>query len=244
MGPLFRGSKIIHLSLSHFFHWKPELLRCIFRLGIPASTETLFFQIGKLIVQTFIVRLGTAVIAATAIASSIASLLMIPGNALAIAAMTLVGQQIGKGQPLEAKKQLKFLILSSSAAIGLLSLTMLPCLNGLIGLYTTNPADGQMARQMLLSYLIFQPLVWSTSFITPAGLRGAGDVRYTMAISMISMGVLRIFLAYAFTMWLPLGGLGIWLAMYCDWIGRSICFIARLKGNRWYTHKLMLDKAG
>jgi putative MATE family efflux protein len=239
---IIRGSKLIKLkSLAHF-KWQSDLMRCIFRLGIPASTEVLFFQVGKLIVQTFVVHLGTAVIAATAIAGSIGGLVMVPGSAISIAAMTLVGQQIGRGRPDEAKRQLKFLIGSATVAIGLISLLILPFLNGLISLYTDNQPAAEVARIMLLSYLIAEPLIWPAAFITPAGLRGAGDVRYTLTISLISMWLLRVLLAYVFTVWLPLSGLGIWLAMYCDWIARAIFFVGRLRGSLWHKNAIFARK--
>ncbi|HAL73522.1 MAG TPA: hypothetical protein DCM45_00340 [Clostridiales bacterium] len=67
----------------------------------------------------------------------------------------------------------------------------------------------------------------------PAGLRGAGDVRYTMIVSIISMWLLRILSGYVFAIVFQMGILGIWVGMYADWVGRSIFFVRRMRGDRW-----------
>jgi putative MATE family efflux protein len=233
--PLLNGSKRIRLTRLELFRPRWDLLRSIFRLGIPASAEQLMFQGGRLITQTYIVRLGTAAIAANTISISVNSLLMVPGNALAIAATALVGQQIGAGRFKEARKQLNFLILAASAAMALVSLVMLAIKDPVIRLYTHDEQISQLVSVIILSSLVVQPFIWSTSFITPAGLRGAGDIRYTMVVSIISMWLLRILLGYVFAVILPWGVLGVWIAMYVDWLCRSIFFVRRVQRDEWFA---------
>lgn len=232
--PLIRGSKHIRLTSWRLFRPQWELLKCIFSLGIPASAEQLMFQGGRLITQTYIVRLGTAALAANTISVSVNSLLMVPGNALAIAATALVGQQIGAGRLKEARKQLNFLIMAASAAMGLISLIMLVAKDGVIGLYTQDQEITSLVSLIILTSLIVQPFIWSTSFITPAGLRGAGDIRYTMVVSIASMWFLRILLGYVFAVILPWGVIGVWIAMYVDWTARSIFFVRRVQRDEWF----------
>lgn len=231
--PIFKGSKDIQLTSLDHFKFDKTMQKRVFQLGVPAGAEQLMFNGGKLVVQTFIVSLGTASMAANAITGSVNSMIMIPGNALAIAATALVGQLIGRGEPQEAKKQLKFLIATASAAMLLLSILLFPLLNIIIGLYTRDTETASLAFIVLVSSLIAQPLFWPGSFIMPGGLRGAGDVKYTMIVSVISMWLMRILLGYVFALVLPLGVLGIWLAMYSDWLVRTVFFALRLKGRKW-----------
>lgn len=240
MIPIFRGSKEIQLTSWRHFAFHKLMQKRIFQLGIPAGAEQLMFNGGKLIVQTFIVSLGTASMAANAISGSVNSMIMIPGNALAIAATALVGQLIGRGQHEEAKKQLKFLVGLASVAMLGISFILFPLLNPIISLYTQDSTTMHLAYTILFSSLIAQPLLWPTSFIMPGGLRGAGDVKYTMVISIISMWLMRILLGYVFAIVLQIGVLGIWLAMYSDWIIRSIFFAWRLKGRKW-LQKSVID---
>ncbi|MBP8988863.1 MAG: MATE family efflux transporter [Clostridia bacterium] len=232
--PLLRGSKCIRLMDNQLFKPSGPLLREILRLGIPAGAEQVMFQGGRLITQTFIVKLGTAAIAANTISNSVNSLMTVPGNALSIAATTLVGQQVGAGHLKEARKQLNFLILISSVATGLTSLIMLLVKDSIISLYTQDANIARLVSKIILSALIVQPFTWSTAFIAPAGLRGAGDIRYTLWVSMASMWLVRIVLGYVFSCFLPWGVLGIWIAMYVDWLVRSIFFVRRVQTDAWF----------
>lgn len=231
--PLIKGSKDIQISRYDLFSYDKSMQKRIFSLGVPAGAEQLMFNGGKLILQTFIVGLGTASMAANAITNSVNGLILIPGNALVIAATTLTGQLIGKGQPKEAKKHLKFLVLSASAAMLVLSMIILPLLKLIIGLYTKDIETARLSYIVLVSSLIAQPLLWSASFVMPGGLRGAGDVSFTMIVSIISMWVMRIVLGYVFAIVLQIGILGIWLSMYADWIFRSTFFALRIRGKKW-----------
>ena len=87
-------------NLIHIEHiWKPELrprmIRNILQIGIPNGLENGMFQIGKILVQSLIASFGTAAIAANAVASSVASLAQIPGGAIGLGMITVVGQCVG-----------------------------------------------------------------------------------------------------------------------------------------------------
>lgn len=233
LATLLRGSRLIRINRWRYFRFAPDLQKCIFNLGVPASAEQLMFNGGKLIVQTFIVQLGTVSIAANSIVNSVTSLQMIPGMALAAAAPVIVGQLIGRGEPLEAQKQLKFLILLSMAANGVLSLVMFPFVHGFLGLYTQDSQTIEMAFGVMVFNLILYPIIWPSAFVAPSGIRGAGDVRFTMIVSIVSMWLLRILLGYIFAVVLPFGIIGVWMGMYADWVGRGIFFIRRLLGSKW-----------
>lgn len=88
--------------------WKPEfepaMLKRILRIGIPSGLENGMFQAGKLMVASLISSLGTAAIAANAIANSIGSVPNIPGNAIGLALITLMGHSIGAGRPEEGAR--------------------------------------------------------------------------------------------------------------------------------------------
>ena len=231
--PLLRGSRHIHLNKLTLFRINTDMQKKIFGFGLPASAEQLMFKGGKLIVQIFIVSLGTISMAANAIVNSISTILLVPSIALAIAAPAIVGQQIGAGQSAMAKQQLKFLTLSAVAANAVVSLVVFLFANNILSFYTKDQATLKMALPVLMVNLVVQTLLWPSAFITPSGLRGAGDVRFTMVVSIVSMVFLRILLGYIFAIVLKLGIMGIWLGMYADWIARSILYIRRLLGENW-----------
>ncbi len=232
--PLLRGSRNFKLDSWRLFRPDWHLQKKIFSLGLPASAEQLMFQGGRLITQTFIVHLGTVAIAANTIATSANTLLQVPGNAMSTAATVLVGRQVGAGRLKEARKQLNFLVLAASLAMGLISLLMLPLKEGLISFYTKDAEIAAQVARIILSALIVQPLLWASAFIAPAGLRGAGDIRFTMLVSIFSMWLLRILLGYLLAIVLGWGVLGIWVSMYIDWLARSIFFVRRAQRDEWF----------
>lgn len=93
---LLRGSKNIKIKKIYPFKFDMKIQKNIFNIGVPAGMEAVIFQTGKLLVQVFIVTMGTASIAANAIGMSISQIINVPGNALCLAATTLVGQYIGR----------------------------------------------------------------------------------------------------------------------------------------------------
>jgi putative MATE family efflux protein len=109
---IIRGSGTLKLGSIHKLEnlkINIEQQKYIFGVGIPASVESLLFQGGKLIVQIFIVGMGTISITANYVANSIFTLINIPGSALSIAATTLVGQSMGKNDKKEAESILIYL---------------------------------------------------------------------------------------------------------------------------------------
>jgi len=164
---------------------------------------------------------------------------MIPGSALATSATIIVGHLIGKRDPEQAKKMLKFQVRLSQITITLLGLLLLPFFRVIISLYTKDVATASQTYQVLVSAIIAQPLLWSMAFVTPYGLRAAGDVRFTLSIAMLSMWTFRVLLGYLFIHVLHLGMIWIWVAMYADWTFRAIMFRLRLNGNRWLQRKVI-----
>ena len=69
----------------------------------------------------------------------------------------------------------------------------------------------------------------------PNALRAAGDAVFTMAVSLCSMFACRVALSYVFACaWgLNMGLLGVWLAMFCDWIVRAVFFLIRFLRGKW-----------
>ena len=70
-------------------------------------------------------------------------------------------------------------------------------------------------------------------------MRAAGDVRFAMMISIVSMWVFRIGAAYLLANGLGLGAIGVWLAMAVDWLFRAIVFGFRWLGGKWKSKKVI-----
>ncbi len=239
---LVRGTKQMRLGNLFHFRFDLALQKSIFGVGIPASIESLMFNGGKLITQVFIVGMGTVTIASNYIAGSMNSLLLIPGNALCIAATTMVGQAMGRKDTDEAESLMKYTLWLAVITQTILGLVTYPITPAIAGLYSQEPEIIRLASMLFRMSLIVSPIAWSWSFLLPSGLKGAGDVKFTMITSVIGMWTFRIVLGYLFAIPLKLGVAGIWLGMYVDWIVRGILFGLRLRGGRWKTMSVLKDE--
>lgn len=234
---LFRGSKIIKLRNIFPFKFDMKIQKNIFNIGIPAGMEQVIFNAGKLIVQMFIVTMGTASIAANAISVSIAIMINVPGNALCLAATTLVGQYVGRNDIKGAKNILIYLTKFGTFCLVSLGILFIPISGWLASLYTDAPDVIAISSTLIISNSIAL-LAWGPSFILSSGLKGAGDTRFTMFTAFIGMWIFRILVGYVLGIILKIGVLGIWIAMYIDWIIRGTMYCIRLRGNKWLKHRL------
>jgi putative MATE family efflux protein len=235
---LMRGSGAIKLKKLKYFKPDYAILKSIFGIGVPASVESLLFNGGKLITQVFLVSMGTAAVAANSVAGSIASLLMVPGNAFSTAATTIVGQVMGKGDSDDAKDSLMYMTKLSTVSLTVLGLVSFPFSRLLVSMYSTNGDVIAIATDIIKLNSICTVL-WSISFVLPAGLKGAGDAKYTMVTSIIGMWAFRIVMGYVFAINLNLGAIGIWMGMYLDWIVRGTLYLLRLRGDKWKRHAVI-----
>ncbi|HKL99633.1 MAG TPA: MATE family efflux transporter [Mobilitalea sp.] len=102
----------IHIENIRGFRIDTVMIRRILRIGVPNGMENSVFQIGKIMVQGVVAGLGTSAITANAIASTVGGLGVLPGSAIGLALITVVGQCIGANDydavKFYTKKLLKF----------------------------------------------------------------------------------------------------------------------------------------
>lgn len=236
---------LVRLNTSLHFHFhdvvrvEPRLLKRVFFVGLPFAAEQMFFNGGKILTQTFVVQLGTLSMAANAISGSMAALFQIPGNAVSLGVVTIVGQCIGNRNVKDARKFIRSFLLLSSFSFVVTALVILPFFYPLVGLFSPPPEIIPVIYRIILVNALFQIPLWSVSFITPAALRAAGDAKFTSIISMLSMWLFRVVLGYILGIHTPLGVMGVWLAMDFEWGVRAVIFFLRYRGDKWYRHSLI-----
>ena len=81
-------------------------------------------------------------------------------------------------------------------------------------------------------------LIWPLSFTLPQALRAAGDTRFTMVVSSVSMWTMRVGFGILLGRVLGFGVVGIWMAMFADWFLRIAFFLPRFHGHKWETMAL------
>ena len=227
-----KPTNMIHVDPKFRFGFNWKIIKRILYIGVPNGLENSVFQIGKLMVQGITASFGTTAIAANAMANTIAGVAIIPGSALGMAMITVVGQCVGADDEKQMRYYTKKLMLIAYGALLALNIVVMLGLDGLIWIYNLEPATGAIARQLIVLHTIFTIFLWPLSFVLPNALRAANDVKFTMVASMISMWTFRILFSYILAKGMQMGVLGVWIAMFIDWCFRSLCFVWRfLKGG-------------
>ncbi len=242
---LYRGiSPALHITLkSYFTPLKMSILWEVMGIGIPASIESVLFNGGKLLTQMFVAGMGTNVIAGNFIAFSIASLINLPGNALGSASTIITGRRFGKGQVMQAERQLRHVFWLSMIGLCTLAFITVPLAGTLARFYTRDPQVIEVTKHLIWLNAAFMP-IWAASWVLPAGLKGARDARFAMWVSMLGMWGCRVVAGYLLGIVLGMGVIGVWLGMFLDWAVRGICFWWRLTSGKWLNnYRKMLAKS-
>ena len=229
------------IYLSRITRPEPDfaMIKRIMRQGIPNGLENSMFQVGKLMVTGIVAMFAESLIAANAVCYNIGTFINLPGNSICLAMITVVGQCVGAGEREQAKAYSKKLILMT---LGFMAVTngLLFCFPGaLASVFHLSPEGVAASIPILRSYAVMAALFWTLSFVLPAALRAAGDSRFTMLVAIISMWTLRIGFSYFSVYVLNMGLLGIWVAMYMDWVVRAVFFLLRYRSGKWLEQKVL-----
>ncbi|MCL2665840.1 MAG: MATE family efflux transporter [Defluviitaleaceae bacterium] len=230
---IFFTSKTIKLNRLANFKFNGAAQKAVFKLGLPTSADSTMFNAGRMLTQLYIVGMGSAAMAANTVANSIFVFISVPGNALMISVMILIGQRVGRGQIDDIKKTAVFSTVLGMIVIGLICLASLPLMNMTIRLYNLNSEEAPLYLNLMYTAFIATALVWPASFVTPSALRATGDVKYTMVISILSMWLFRITTGYLLGVVFGLGVIGVWCGMYTDWAVRAVFYHYRILNGKW-----------
>jgi putative MATE family efflux protein len=209
----------------------------ILRIGVPSGIENGMFQIGKLMVVSMVATLGTNAIAANSIAYQIIDFPCIPGTAIGLALVVLVGQDIGADKKDMAVSDTKRLVKMAYIGDWTCKLTLFAIAPLIVSVFSLSQGATATAIQILRWFCIASLAAWPLSFTLPNALRGAGDVKFTMIVSVASMWMCRIVVSYVLIMKLDMGVLGVWIGMFSDWYVRAFFYVSRFLSKKWLEQK-------
>lgn len=224
-------------------YWKirPEWkkIKSILKLGIPSGIENSMFQLGKLAIQSTVSTLGTVAIAAQAMTNSLEYINGVAPIGVGIGMMTVVGECMGAGREDEAEYYIKKLtkwawVVLAVSCLGVFVLTKpITILGGM----EKEAAD--LCFYMTLWITVIKPFTWLLSFIPAYGMRAAGDVRFSMITSCVTMWFCRYLVSVVLIRFFGIGPMGVWIGMFADWTVRSIIFGWRFKSRKWLRHRVV-----
>jgi putative MATE family efflux protein len=168
--------------------WRPERLiaRRVVNLGAPAALEQIAVSAGFLVLAVVVAKLGTDALAAQRVVGNLLGLSLLPGFGFGIAATALVGQSIGARNPDEGEAAAGIAIQWAMIWMGALGLAFIFLRGPLVSIFTSDPGVVQIGADSMIPLGLTQPL-WAISFVAAGALRGAGNTRFPLLISVFSI---------------------------------------------------------
>lgn len=221
------------------FQWNGDFMKQILKIAIPNGMENGVFQLVKVALSSIVALFGTYQIAANGVAQSIWSLAALAGVAMGPVFITVIGQCMGNGDTEAADhyfKKLTNITLSISSVWNLLIFLLTPIF---LKFYALEPETKHLVIFLVLIHNLFNAVAYPFSGALSNGLRAAGDVKFTMYVSVISTIAVRLLLSWFLGIILQMGVIGIAIAMVCDWSIRAVIFFWRQKSGKWKTFQVI-----
>lgn len=231
---LLRNQELrIHMSRNFSFKLDGKLIKSILNIGIPNGIENSMFHLGKIVLLSLISTFGTVAITANAVGNTVAAFAILPGQTIGMALITVVSRCVGADDYEQVRYYTKKLLVVTYVIEGIFNVFIIMILPVITWAYQLTNTTAILTKQILLVYCIFAILIWPFSFTLPYTLRAAGDVKYPMVVSLLSMWFCRIVLGFILGKYAGLGLFGVWVAMIVDWGVRSVFFIERYVRGKW-----------
>ena len=235
----FRKQNPVVYRCKWIFRWNGSLMKSILNIAVPNGLENGIFQLVKVALSSIVALFGTYQIAANGVAQSIWSLAALAGVSMGPVFITVIGQCMGNGDTQAADdyfRKLTRITLLISSAWNLLIFLLTPAF---LRLYALEPETKQLVIWLVLIHNLFNAVAYPFSGALSNGLRAAGDVKFTMYVSVISTLVVRLLLSWLLGIGLQMGVIGIAIAMVCDWVIRATIFFWRQRSGKWKTFRVI-----
>ncbi len=229
----------VRFKVADVFAWDGALLKKIAGIALPNGVENGVHQLVKVALSSMVALFGTYQIAANGVAQSIWSLASIMGLAMSPVYTTVIGQCMGAKDIDSANfyfKKLNKITLALSVLWNVLIFAVTP-------LIVQFSAISQEAKTLVIWLVlinnIFNGLAYPFAGSLGSGLRAAGDVKFTMIVSITLTIAARLFFSALFGLWLNWGVIGVAIGMSIDLVFRGAIFIHRYKSQKWTKFNLI-----
>ena len=228
---VFWLSNQLQVRYSSIFNFDIKRVKEIFEVGLPAALEQVIFQIGITAFLILVAFYGTEAYAAYGIGVQILSFSIVIGFGFSIAGATLVGQHLGAKNEEQAKRAgwgaMRLSIISMTFFGVLIVIFAEPLARYMID------NDEVVRLTVIFIWLLgsMQPLM-AIEFSLGGALRGAGDTKTPLAITLTCLLFIRVFLAMIFFL-LDARVEVIFSTLVADYVVKGFLYVARFRSDRW-----------
>jgi putative MATE family efflux protein len=229
----------LHLDKNLKPPYDSGMIKKILRVGLPFGIENGLFYFGRVLVLSLISTFGTASIAAYSVTGSIAIFTTILGLAINLGMTTIISRCVGLGDFEQTRyyhKKIIGIVYGAHFVMNGLIVLLLPFI---LRVYNLSEAANAMTSRLVIWQALFSVFVWPLGFVQPVTFRAAGDAKYPMIVSILSMFAMRIVMAYVLGGFLGMGVFGVYIAMFMDWILKAVLYTIHYVRKSWTRFRLV-----
>lgn len=210
--------------------------RQLITIGAPSVLEQGIVQIAFLAFFAIVAHYGTDAYAAYGIGITLVAFSIVIGFGFGIATATLVGQQLGAGQPELAVLAVSRSLRMSLAAMTLLSILLSVFAEDLANFMIDDPEVVHLTVVFMYMIALAQPLM-ACEFTFGGALRGAGDTRFPLVATFCGIILGRLIPALIL-MWLEFSVYWIFAVMLLDYSIKAAMLMHRFRSRKWLDIKI------
>lgn len=236
---LWLGATLRHQVSLYRLLQRPGL-RVVFttlKLALPHSTQQFWFAAGYALLFWILGHIGTASVAVGHVLVNLSLLLILPGVGLGMAAMSLVGQSLGRHDLRDAHRWGWDVVQLALPFLALLALPMALFPDAVLSLFLHDPDLIALGRLPLrLSALMI--VMDGAALVFTQALLGAGANRTVMSTTLTLQWLVFLPLAWWVGVGLGFGLLGIWWTQLGYRCLNSLAFVVIWQARRWQNVSL------
>lgn len=223
---------VLYLSFKELANPRYQSFKRLIKTGLPTTIEQFTWSIGTLIVSLYAARLGAYILTAHIIFLRLQNILSMAYTGLGLAAMTLMGKNIGASNFKLAEKTAKTFNHVGFATALIISVILITFSKSILRIFTTESAVIEKGSLALIVFAIVQ-IPKAVDGVLIGNLRGAGDIRWIMWMTIIGVVCFEIGLNWIVVFIINMGLIGLWSVHLIDECFRLAFNYWRFKGGRW-----------
>ena len=235
-------NKNLKVHFEKLYRYKPDwqVIKKIAVIGGTSGIASALFYIGKLLISTLTATFPTIEITAFSVSNSICNFAWTGLDSFSTALIPIVGQCMGAGKPDQARFYAKRMTNASTVAMVILFGLVFLLRSKLVLLFDLKPETLALAATNVGRGAFFSIFsIYSWAFTPICAFRSAGDVKYGLYVSAITMFVFRVGLAFLLGSYFKMGLLGLWIGMWADWFVRAVLNFFHFRQGKWLTKKVI-----
>ena len=209
-----------------------DVMRRLLRVAGPAIVQFTVGMASWVVVFALLARFGSAVLAGYTIAIRILIFALLPSWGMGNAAATLVGQNLGAGQPARAERSVWVTSFANMVFLGIAAALMILFDQELIALFN---ADADVVREgaAALRIISYTYVFFAFGLVVSQAFNGAGDTRTPTWINLVCLWVVQLPLAWALAFPFGLGPVGVYAAVAASQALLAVVSVVWFRRGRW-----------